>query len=562
MLKSEKNLGGSCPRLVVAAVMSLILFLWVFSLKLAYPEFQAMRSENPFAEISALIPMFSIVVALYLAISLFIVFKYNLDKMASFIILATGAIILWYTPYAIAGYVKQTDTLWHMGMAANLPDILSGNTMPFASYAVDFPISYAFGYTVASFTGLDVTLLANYVMPMVYILLFVFAYFILFCQFVDNKIAMLTTMVSIGLMYHVALHQSPQVVGTLLLILCMTLVIQKNWKAALLIAVFIPFTHIISFAFLGAFLLMYFTFIRGFNHSIKNDCLNKTLIKFIFSVLTILFGLMVVGVIFSDYLEIFLDRVDISNAGSFILDNLLDMPWFKLISSVTYIVTFILFMSSIYLAYRKRFGSLRQVGCAIRQVEPKTLLLITLPPICLVSGIVIALADNSAVLIERGVAFFMLFATLFMMTQLATFTNPKNRSLITIIIVLAVCIPAFVYPFASYSIDSYNSFPISEQRGLEHLVYRINVQNVSIEMSSPGQLDAYISPENNVTLRLYGGQQYDFIIFRKHAEIRQFVHDPDSRDIEIRFHSLGQNISYAKIYSNPNFAVFMQTAGG
>ncbi len=81
-------------------------------------------------------------------------------------------------------------------------------------------------------------------------------------------------------------------------------------------------------------------------------------------------------------------------------------------------------------------------------------------------------------------------------------------------------------------------------------------------MSSPGQIDAYISPEDNVTMQHPEDGEYDFVVYRQHAEYKYILHNPGSVNIyQQRFEELNKNITYIKIYHNPSFYIFLFIEG-
>lgn len=474
-------------------------------------------------------------------------------------ILVAGATILWYTPYAMAGFVKQTDTLWHMGTAMNMPGIIAGGNIPYSSYISSFPLSFSFGFIFLQVTGMDIIVLSNYVLPLIYIFIFILALFVLFRAFTNQNIAFISSFICVGLLYHISLHHSPQVIGTLLLLVSMFLWLKKSYYISGFIGIaLLPVTHIISFAFFIVFILLHIL-IKTLNPqiervaSIKTFTHKKNMSIIIVAISTTIFLAFLLRI----YIALFLDRLSIGNIPHFIWINLIDVPWFKHISSIQYFLIFTIVSIVVVRLFTKSGKSKMNFRTLVLMMKKKCAFIILFAYLCLIIGLVIALAGNSAVLIERGVSFFVLFSALFLMSHfigLSGETHIFKKSNLGKAIIIVITLSFITYPLGSYAIDSYNSFSQSEKSGIVFLANGMNISDTSIEMSSPGQINAFIETGRNIQFTTYS--RANLVIWRLHAENKDVLHDSDS--IELKFRHMDSNPEFMKIYSNPAFRIYMR----
>ena len=143
------------PWTMAMPILALMTILWLCVVLYSYPLFQAERAADPYATINTIFPQFYLFLVAYIVTILGMFYRYKLGTWMTLGFLFLSAAVLWYTPYLMAGWVKQTDTLWHMGMAANVGGILDGMAMPFSTYASSFPLSYMFGNMIYQVTGME-----------------------------------------------------------------------------------------------------------------------------------------------------------------------------------------------------------------------------------------------------------------------------------------------------------------------------------------------------------------------------------------------------------------------
>ena len=224
----EVNEKKVLPPLICFLFYSTLLVIWLIMVLCSYSTFQNTRSTEPYAEIKALFPHFFILLFVMAGSTGFFIRKYDIGKYSFIFILLSAALMLWYTPYLMSGFVKQTDTIWHMGMAANFPEIMGGSIMPYSSYLTSFPLSYSANFMFLEITGMELLTLANYVMPLMFIVMIVMLSYVVFSHFTDNRIAGIAALISFGMLHHISLHSSPQVIGFMIFFTAIILFIKKQ----------------------------------------------------------------------------------------------------------------------------------------------------------------------------------------------------------------------------------------------------------------------------------------------------------------------------------------------
>jgi len=541
-------------------VLLCLTILWLCVILYSYPLFQAARALDPYANVNTFIPQFCIFTAFFIMVILVLYRKFSIGKWMNLGMLSLSAVVLWFTPYLMAGWVKQTDTLWHLGMAANAGDILHGLEMPFSSYTTSFPISYMFGNLVCQVTGLELQVLGNYVLPLFFTFLFTLFIYLILVKFFSRNSATLATLMSIGLLHYVELHMSPHVIGLVILFTCLLLLSRKQWIIAILLGIgLLPLTHTVSFGFFILFLALYFIYQMGGMDILYGK---RDSGRFSRRLLLLIIGLGAIGAAFvltftslSKYGAMLVESLSLSKLFYFVAENLLHNPWFKVLSTVIYIGIFVLFC---FLAIRhvphfrgKRFRIAYLPRVLARSGSMMPLFALG----CLALGILVASVLERSVMIERGLTIFMIIGSGFIVTGLLS-SKDKRPWLMVLIAALFV-----TYPFASYPVDNYNTFPVSEEAGMNFLS-GMELTDAIIDMPSPGQLDAFTEPGMNISTFINNSQTFSIVVFRLSAAQKYFIHTGDDDRYYYKFERLERDNDYSVVYCNPSFKIFTITQSG
>ena len=556
--ENEFELAGEKKKLspiIAILTMATLFLIWASIVRLAYPDYLNTRTAEPLAEIFALYPLFFMLLGGYILSFLFLDRKYLIGKWTMFGFILLGAVFLWYTPYLLSGFVKQADTIWHMGMAANVSPILDGQGMPFSSYVTSFPLSYVLGNMLIQVTGTEMLYLANYVLPAILMFIMLLLFYLVLGSYFHYRVAGLALLISLPLFYYVSLHFSPQVIGIVLIFSTMLLLNRGKLLPAIIIGILIlPFTHIISFVVFIGFLALHL----GIQHREKllGDNKSRLTSKRVW-LLVILAVVAMSFLLFTDlfnYGDLFFSRFNIGNIAPFLLDNLVRNPWFKMLVGIIFVSLFMIFSyhmvkkgSSCYAKNKKNLAN------CILYVPKKYLFIISFSLMCLAMGVLIAIAENSPVLLERGLMYFIPFSLALILWFSRAALKASNYRAVFAIVLLGLFL---AYPLGSYPVDAYNSFSESESAGLEFIGYELELNNTSITFYASGQLDAYITPEDNITMKHIHGLPYDWYAYRQSGYFKDVMHNPDNEVYEPRFEGYDRSPSYNKIYSNPTFYIY------
>ena len=130
-------------KMVIVLLLCMVaLIIYLISIRLAYPIFQNTRLIDPLAEMHSLFPLYYIAIAL-MAIAGFACFAWRIgNKVIHLVLLLLFAIMLWYTPYFMAGFSRLPDSVKNIVMAINVPQILAGDVNPFSWYCTTNQSSY------------------------------------------------------------------------------------------------------------------------------------------------------------------------------------------------------------------------------------------------------------------------------------------------------------------------------------------------------------------------------------------------------------------------------------
>lgn len=534
---------------------------------MAYGKFQNQRITDPYAEIISLFPLFYVLLVVNAILTLYFIWHLEMKSRLQVTCLFFSCLILWFTPYLMSGFVKQADTPWHMGMANYAPNILNGEHMPFDSYVTDFPLSYIWGYSIISITGIDLISIANYVLPFIFTLILLLLIYLIFSSFYTKKIASVALIISIPLLHHISLHFSPQVFGTIFLLTSVLLLLKNKVYASLFIGfLLLPITHLLSFFTYIIFFCIFFIFkyptkinTRKFIKLWEN---NKKLLLLAISICIAL------GIIFiisftsiPSYFNLLLTKLPGLDVKQFIFENIISTPWFKQIAFVMYFVLFLIFGFIILKLYKRKKSKTKKISIVFKESSWTTKTIVLFSIACLFYGIALALIQKASVLIERGLTFFLLFSILFIVAKSIlvnddNFTKPYSRKQYKILVFVVVSL-FLLYPICSYSIDAYNSYPVSDERGLIFLTSTVNLTGKSLEMPAAGQIDAFIAPGDNISFISTRGY-YDVVVYGLSMEIKERMHNPDDPNlVELKFNALNANSNYNIIYYNPTFHIYM-----
>ena len=228
--------------LLLAVVAGLIYLLSIF---LAYPVFQNTRLIDPLAEINSLFPLYYIAIALTALLGVGCLVWRIENKYLHILLLSIFAVMLWFTPYYLTGFVRLPDGPWHVGVALQIPQVLGGDAVAFSGYAWSFPGSFIYHHTFLNILGMEPTSYISMFFPFLCLLLFVLLCYVLAAKLFSHKVAFLSMLIAIPGLHYIQLHPSPHTIG-LLLMLTALLLLTSRGAAAKVIAIMAIIVIIIS----------------------------------------------------------------------------------------------------------------------------------------------------------------------------------------------------------------------------------------------------------------------------------------------------------------------------
>ena len=209
----------------IFGISLILVMIWLIIINISYPTFQNTRNTDALAEIHALFPYFFIIIA-FLALLCVYVFWHKIDnKWLHVILLTEFALMLWFTPYIMSGFVREPDGLWYTGISLNIQDVLNDVPFLFSSYAVEYPASFLYNRSILAVTGIGVVDYAGWLYPLFYTVIFIFLWYLFAMRFFDKRSAFLSGIIAIPALHYLKIYPSPQTLGMILVLLSLILLV-------------------------------------------------------------------------------------------------------------------------------------------------------------------------------------------------------------------------------------------------------------------------------------------------------------------------------------------------
>ncbi|MGB2853882.1 MAG: hypothetical protein WBC55_05475, partial [Dehalococcoidia bacterium] len=245
--------------LILAVIAGLLYLLSVLS---AYSVFQNTRLTDPLAELNSLFPLYYVAIGLTALSGVACLIWRIENKYLHLLLLSLFAIMLWFTPYCLAGYVRLPDGPWHVGVAMQIPQVLDGDPVAFSGNAWLRPGSYIYHYTFLNTLGMEPTTYISLFFPLFCLLIFILLCYVFLAKFISHQVAFLSMLIAIPGLHYIQLHPSPHTIGALLMLTALLLLIRRGIASKVIaimaiIAIIIshPTTPLLLSIFLAAALL-------------------------------------------------------------------------------------------------------------------------------------------------------------------------------------------------------------------------------------------------------------------------------------------------------------------
>ena len=574
-----KTTSNRTATLVILNLLTLAWFLYVLSVYMARPVFQQAQYTDPLAEIHSLSPLFylSLVITALSGVGCLIWRLGN--KYLHLLILSMFAVMLWLTPYLLAGFTRTPDAPWHLGIAMQMPQVLAGVPIAFSKYARFYPGSYIFHYSFVTITGLrPLTYMQFY--PPVCLFLFVLLCYVLIGKVFDRSVAFLSLLFAIPGLHYVQIHASPHTIGALLMLTALLLLTLPGLAARALsvpviIAIIIshPATPLLLSIFLASVLVTTFMYSRrisrpwmifavvmvacfiGWLSLYSRYIQPEAASPFVTSTIKSATSGSSQGIINQIFPSDFSTAGDYIAGTAFIFGNIFNL------NKGIYLLYAVAAISSIMAVLAKSYSSkpsIRDWIAGVAGVLQQEAFLICAVPVFLV--LIFLLAAQAHDLIETGLTYIILdisviFAS--MSLRFHWFANLKGFSLL----VAGVLFVTLTFPIVAYSIDAYTSFPASEAAGLRFLAGDLSLSGKNVAGAFLDQIELF-NPQftnNPVFLELSQlKEEPDIAVFRHsyyyYSAMRfdmSFTRNAYSENL-----ARVQSIGYDQVYSDPTFIIY------
>lgn len=565
--------------LLFAAVAGIVYLLSIFS---AYPIFQNTRLIDPLAEIHSLFPLYYIAIVLITLIGVSCLIWRIENKYLHLLLLLIFAIMLWFTPYYLAGFVRLPDGPWHVGVALHIPQVLNGDSVAFSNYAQPYPGSFIYHYAFLNTIGvMKPTTYINSFFPLFDVLLFVFLCYLFISHLFNQQVAFLSLLIAIPGLHYTQFHPSPHTIGALLMLTALLLLTRPDVASKVIAVVVIagiiishPTTPLLLSIFLMAALL---------SNVIHTGRVGRSRI-ILAGILTFYFsGWFFWSQFYSSFapLEIAatLSQQVISTKSKVTQEYLMGTPFvYKDIynlNKVTYLFYAITAIGGVFYTavrtYSKKKSIRSWVSNLLGSNQSETFMIFS---ILLLLIFTFLLAEMSHTLIETGLTYIILALSCLIASAISRlYCHITNKKIIHSMVTAWLLFLTLSFPIVAYSIDAYSSFPKSEKAGLKFITANIPLDEKTVAMTMASQLALYIQWPLNQTefVNLLARQapelnkiQPDLIMFRNtgyyYAAMRHDLSFKNNRFTG--YLTMAESNKYDKVYSSPTFEIYSKNKLG
>ena len=575
----------SINKVPLIGLSSVLLFsVWAILILYLAPQYQNAAGNDPLAMIDILYPSFWIILLVFVGLCFLAFVQSDVPHWLHMLLLAQFALMLYYTPFLLSGFSWSPDSLWHGGVASYIPQILSGAPVALSDYAHAYPLLPISTYVVEQVFRVNIFVYSLYIYPVICTVLFsALAYFFAYRMF-GSKAAFLTMLFTLPALHYVEMHVSPFSAGTIILLVALILSTYKSQltiSLSILTFFLLTIIHPISPLMLGAYFFSVFAVNFLFRRKNAEDVPSKL---FFLPHLILIFTLWVAWTTYAMTIYIgvqtsvlnllnfnFLSRIFYASEftvgqGGFIYS------WIQNLSLVVYAIIFVLIftgrlpgISAIRDFFKKKFSFLSFFRKKYSSLTYRRMSLTLAALIYAAGGFLLFLSSGERFLLGRGLLYFIFMGSMVIATYFVTQGSKYQRAkkiLALNLVVFLVC----TFPVISYSKEAYNTFTPSANAGLQFLTDKIDLSQNSVSMTSSQQLASYANLSKGLDLVRFPPNlraiEPDVIAMR----INGYFLISMRNDLSFTNNSytrldanLQGNPDYSKVYSNPQFEIFMNS---
>ncbi|MFX0200881.1 MAG: hypothetical protein ACFFCW_32580 [Candidatus Hodarchaeota archaeon] len=556
----------------VSGASVLLFYCWLLFIRSTLGVFQNTHGFDPLAMINVLFPSFWFILLGYVSLGLLTIY-FRLDRKFLHLLLLCGfALILYMTPFLLSGFSWSPDSLFHGGIAAYMPEILGGESLPLSGYATSYPLSFIATFLVEAGTGLTIFQYSLYVYPVISIIAFTLLAYSFISRLLGSSKAFVSMLIALPALHFFEPHVSPFSFGTLLILASLITLTSGSQKMRILFFFSIlamVLTHPVSPISLGIFLVsaLLIRFIgRPFTGRSEQDSNLVSNISwrlmFVLGIVWVLWTLnwatthyasvnyAISKIVSLEFLQDIRLIAEFTGSG-FIYNDI------QLLSLFIYAI-FAIFDLTVFLFNVRKLRSDTQDSHVILQ------LFFSFSSILFaVFGYLLFLGTGEHVLLGRGLLFFILNSAIAFTIQhyQNTPTNFQKVKLFLIFtLILFLCI---TFPLNSYSKEAYNTHTPTSGAGLHFIGTNLDLSTQSISMAADRQLASYIDLNNGLILSSYPPNLTQvapsYIALRINSyfliSMRYDFNFENNSFVQLR-NTLEANPTYNKIYTNSLFDIF------
>jgi hypothetical protein len=588
----KRNATPQRKTIIVLLFAVLAATIYLISLKYAYNTYQETRLVDPLAQVHSLPVPYYIAIVMVAIAALVCLMSRIQSKGVHLFILILLAVMLWYTPYYLAGFLKTPDDLWHVGVAMHIPEVLAGQPITFSYYALEYPASFIFHYQFMSILGIG---------PMTYIqlfvlfslCLFVLLFYICIYRLVGPRVALLSLILAIPGLHYFELHPSPHVLGLLLMMTVLVLLLKPRLNRSIIALAMVTVFIIIATHPISPLLLCVFLGAGGVTSWLHQKKFGETqaalfiLLAFCFAG-WFLWQMLIASTPIMEAAPLSASEPALPSVGEtapilltghstgawegivFIgLSNIKDLLVghtfiYSGISNLRRGVYFLYGLLAVAAilhvmvrSYRAR-ANLKQWITNFGGLSKNEVFMASSALLLIILTVLLVARDPG--LTERSLSFLILTLCC-LVALIATryfFDGVRAKAIAWTPVAVIILFLVISFPMLGYSQDAYTSVPVPEVNGLKFLAASEALDQKTIYIGWPQQL-AFYSPYSNSTYQWSG--KPDLRVLRTTDYYSAAMHEDLSFD-DNRFTRLlyqtQQDAEYSEIYSNPAFHVYLK----
>jgi len=577
-MKSSIDTQRKTISILLLSIVALIIYL--ISIRLAYPVFQNTRLIDPLAEMHSLIPLYYIAIAL-VALAGFACFAYRIkNRGVHLLLLGMMAIMLWYTPYYMAGFSRLPDTAKNVGVALYTPDILSGNMAALSSYCANYPSSYIYSWIFMNTTSMEPLSYMRF-FPLLCICIFVLLGYILISKLFNSRVAFLAMLIAIPGLHYITSHASAHSIGVLLLLTALIMLFHKGIVFRILtfvaiIAVFIchPISPLLLSIFLAAALITSYAGRVGRTQVLLATMLAVCFAGWFFWPAVPLTSTAASGISpaasgispeVAEQAAVMYKNITPGGltttrqylfGAPFIFGGIHRLNlWIYIIYALAAVAGIIYIFLTTYSRQKSLKYCLLKFGGLSRNQ-----LFIALS-VVVILALTVLLAERGHVLIERGLTFIILGLSCLTASIIVRLYHPAAiKKFMLPVVLMLIFFLTLSFPVVAYSIEAYTNFPASEKSGLEFLAHDVLSEQKTLTITSSGQLSLYTlnfipvrPPEDDIS------EGAEIVAFRStgyyHTAMRYDLSFEDNGFTRYR-ETVNSCDEYDRIYISPTVEIF------